>query len=288
MHDCLNDRAKKTEHQIRMMIRTEQSYINTKHEEFAMQKGEDLVPTRVIRRGPLTVMVKEKEEQGYCLLTNKGLNWFSDPNEEETVFVFPLEGLRINESSQQKNGLLGKAHGLKKNSFALFHETGRKIYRDVIQVVFVCSSEVEVDAWRDSFHKVGVIPVVMAEGSGRRSTGDFNTFVDLVSTPAAAVVINPHDAEVEKIRKMVNSYTKIITRKIKDHVPKLLCCYLILEVLHFVRQELDLLLRSDVDSLMEEQGDEVERRKTALKTYRSIKDAIAIINEEASKSSDVE
>lgn len=66
----------------------------------------------------------------YSVITNhpilSSFTWYKDEKEKEKVFVFSLDGLKLRDIDK---GVMGRRH-----SFALFHVSGKNVYRDMKQV----------------------------------------------------------------------------------------------------------------------------------------------------------
>lgn len=75
--------------------------------------------------------------------------------------------------------------------------------------------------------------------------------------------------QVETIRNLVDSYIKIVTKKIKDQVPKMITCFLINEVKKFIHGDLLRSLLMDGEQLMEESPEEARRRQEMLSKYQN-------------------
>ena len=87
------------------------------------------------------------------------------------------------------------------------------------------------------------------------------------------------ERQVETIRNLVDSYVKIVTKKIKDQIPKIVTCFLINRTREYINGDLLRTLLSEGEMLMEESQQEAQRREDLLRTYHSLKEALNIIGE---------
>lgn len=87
------------------------------------------------------------------------------------------------------------------------------------------------------------------------------------------------ERQVETIRNLVDSYVKIVTKKIKDQIPKIVTCFLINKTREYINGDLLRTLLSEGEMLMEESQQEAQRRDDLLRTYNSLKEALSIIGE---------
>lgn len=87
------------------------------------------------------------------------------------------------------------------------------------------------------------------------------------------------ERQVETIRNLVDSYVRIETKKIKDHIPKIVTCMYINRLREFIKTDLLRCLIHEGDRLMEESAEEVRRREDLLRTYEALREALQIINE---------
>ena len=166
---CVAARENLTEDQIRLLIEVELAYINTNHEDFVglhlpggspntgpvngtdgqtpaaagnrlgnqiIRKGYMIVSNVGVIKGTKGWFVLSTERSVFCCFTPifqithelmfHSFIWYKDDKEKEKVFVFSLDGLKLRDMDK---GVIGRRH-----SFALFHVSGRNVYRDMKQV----------------------------------------------------------------------------------------------------------------------------------------------------------
>jgi dynamin GTPase len=185
--------------------------------------------------------------------------WFKDDKEREKIFVFGLDGLKVRDIDR----VVGRRH-----SFALFQTQGRNIYRDHKQLEFSCETQEDVDTWKAMFLRAGVYPESVGLEANPSDDGSFGHNLDPIL-----------ERQVETIRNLVDSYIKIVTKKIKDQIPKIVTCFLINKTREFINGELLRSLLQEGEMLMEESPEESRRREELLRTYNSIREALKIIGE---------
>lgn len=185
--------------------------------------------------------------------------WFKDDKEREKIFVFGLDGLKVRDIDR----VVSRRH-----SFALFHSAGKNIYRDMKQLEFSCETQEDVDTWKAMFLRAGVYPESVVLEGNPSDDESFGHNLDPIL-----------ERQVETIRNLVDSYIKIVTKKIKDQIPKIVTCFLINKTREFINGELLRSLLQEGEILMEESAEEARRREDLLRTYNSIKEALSIIGE---------
>ena len=164
----------------------------------------------------------------------------------------------------------------------------RNIYKDQKTIELGAMTSDEVDAWKASFLRAGVYPekaqsseneevkLVVAFASTYAKFAQEKSKVDTSLDPAL-------ERQVETIRNLVDSYMRIVTKTIRDLVPKAIMfltvnnvCYCAkkipykitaLEANEFIHSELlaHLYQAADQDSLMEESAAEAQRREEMLR-----------------------
>ncbi|EYB91755.1 hypothetical protein Y032_0202g1771 [Ancylostoma ceylanicum] len=89
------------------------------------------------------------------------------------------------------------------------------------------------------------------------------------------------ERQVETIRNLVDSYMRIITKTIKDLVPKAIMHLIVSQVTQFMHDELlaHIYQCGDTDTLMEESQVEAQKREEMLRMYHACKEALRIISE---------
>jgi dynamin 1/3 len=89
------------------------------------------------------------------------------------------------------------------------------------------------------------------------------------------------ERQVETIRNLVESYMRIVSKNIRDLVPKTIMFTMINESKDFIQSELIPALYSagDQNTLMEESVEEATRREEMLRMYNACKEALKIIGD---------
>nr|XP_014342815.1 PREDICTED: dynamin-2 [Latimeria chalumnae] len=228
-----------------------------------------LVPShnslQVIRRGWLTInnisIMKGGSKEYWFILTAESLSWYKDEEEKEKKYMLPLDNLKIRDVEK---GFMSNKH-----VFAIFNTEQRNVYKDLRQIELACDNQEDVDSWKASFLRAGVYPekdqVENDEGVQE------NTFS-----------MDPQlERQVETIRNLVDSYTGIVNKSIRDLMPKTIMHLMINNTKDFIHSELLAYLYSsgDQNSLMEESADQAQRRDEMLRMYHALKEALHIIGD---------
>uniref|UniRef100_A0A0K0CV33 dynamin GTPase n=2 Tax=Strongyloidea TaxID=27829 RepID=A0A0K0CV33_ANGCA len=202
--------------QITLIVDYELAYMNTNHEDFIGfsnaeakasqgQSTKKNLGVQVIRKGWLSInnisFIKGSKDCWFVLMSDS-LSWFKDDEEKEKKYMLPLDGIKLRDI---ESGFMSRQH-----KFALFYQDGKNIYKDYKQLELGCNNLDEVDAWKASFLRAGVYPEKQKA---------------------------PED-EVETIRNLVDSYMRIVTKTIKDLVPKAIMHLIVSQVTQFMHDEL--------------------------------------------------
>lgn len=274
VNTCVREREATCKEQIMLLVDIQLAYMNTNHEDFigfanAQQKSDNTtkrkVGNQVIRKGWLTLhnisFMKGGSKEFWFVLTAESLAWFKDEEEKEKRFMLPLDGLKL--SDADSSGIFSKKH-----LFYLFNPETRNVYKDYKQLELSADSQEEVDSWKASFLRAGVYP-------DRSQDNQESSKDDLGS-------MDPQlERQVETIRNLVDSYTKIVNKTQRDLVPKTLMHLVVNFVKEFIGGELlaHLYSTTDQNSLMEESAEESMRREELLRMYHTTKEALQIIGD---------
>uniref|UniRef100_S4RAF3 dynamin GTPase n=1 Tax=Petromyzon marinus TaxID=7757 RepID=S4RAF3_PETMA len=188
--------------------------------------------------------------------------------EKEKKYMLPLDNLQLRD--MEKGGFMSSKH-----IFAIFNTEQRNVYKDYRQLELACEGQEEVDSWKASFLRAGVYPerraYVKQQSESEDSTGDnFGNSMD----PQL-------ERQVETIRNLVDSYMGIVSKNIRDLMPKTIMHLMINNTKDFIHSELlaHLYSSSDQTSLMEESAEQAQRRDEVLRMYHTLKDALSIIGD---------
>ncbi|XP_067115149.1 dynamin-2-like isoform X3 [Osmerus mordax] len=274
----VRERDSKTKDQVLLLIDIELSYINTNHEDFigfanAQQRTaanatinkKRVMPNQVIRRGWLTInisIMKGGSKDYWFVLTAESLSWYKDEEEKEKKYMLPLDNLKLRDVEK---GFMSAKH-----IFAIFNTEQRNVYKDLRQIELACDSQEDMDSWKASFLRAGVYP--------ERDQVESED----VLTPSDSVSMDPQlERQVETIRNLVDSYTGIVNKAVRDLMPKTIMHLMINSAKDFIHSELLAYLYSsgDQNSLMEESCDQAQRRDDTLRMYHALKEALHIIGD---------
>ncbi|CAJ0607899.1 unnamed protein product [Cylicocyclus nassatus] len=263
--------------QISLIVDYELAYMNTNHEDFIGfsnaeakasqgQSTKKNLGVQVIRKGWLSInnisFIKGSKDCWFVLMSDS-LSWFKDDEEKEKKYMLPLDGIKLRDI---ESGFMSRQH-----KFALFYPDGKNIYKDYKQLELGCNNLDEVDAWKASFLRAGVYPE-----KSKVATEDENQ--EIVEETS----MDPQlERQVETIRNLVDSYMRIVTKTIKDLVPKAVMHLIVSQVTQFMHDELlaHIYQCGDTDSLMEESQQEAQKREDMLRMYHACKEALRIISE---------
>jgi len=263
----------KCKNQLTMFVDIQLAYMNTNHEDFigfanAQQKSDNTskrkIGNQVIRKGWLTLhnisFMKGGSKEFWFVLTAESLAWFKDEEEKDKKYMVSLDNLSLRDL--QDAGFMKT-----KKAFALFNSEQRNVYKDYKQLELSAESQEEVDSWKASFLRAGVYP--------DRSHDTDDSKDDLSS-------MDPQlERQVETIRNLVDSYTKIVGKTQRDLVPKTIMHLVVNMVKEFIGGELLAHLYGSVDqgTMMEESPEETLRREEMLRMYHCTKEALQIIGD---------
>uniref|UniRef100_A0A672LWN7 dynamin GTPase n=1 Tax=Sinocyclocheilus grahami TaxID=75366 RepID=A0A672LWN7_SINGR len=156
-----------------------------------------------------------------------------------------------------------------KHIFAIFNTEQRSGLTDLRQIELACDSQEDMDSWKASFLRAGVYP-------------EKDQVESEEATPVDSFSMDPQlERQVETIRNLVDSYTGIVNKTIRDLMPKTIMHLMINNAKDFIHSELLAYLYSsgDQNSLMEESADQAQRRDEMLRMYHAIKEALSIIGD---------
>ncbi|XP_060584771.1 dynamin-1-like isoform X4 [Ruditapes philippinarum] len=274
VNTCVREREAKCKEQIMLLVDIQLAYMNTNHEDFigfanAQQKSDNStkrkVGNQVIRKGWLTLhnisFMKGGSKEFWFVLTAESLAWFKDEEEKDKKYMLPLDNINLRD--MQDSGFIKQ-----KKMFALFSPDSRNVYKDYKQLELSADSQEEVDSWKASFLRAGVYPDRSQDNqeSGKDDLGSMDPQLE---------------RQVETIRNLVDSYTKIVNKTQRDLVPKTLMHLVVNYVKEFIGGELlaHLYSTTDQNSLMEESVEESARREELLRMYHTTKEALQIIGD---------
>lgn len=274
----MREKEQAAKYQISMLVDYELAYMNTNHEDFigfsnAEAKASSLqtkknLGNQVIRKGWLSVhniSFVRGSKDCWFVLTSDSLSWYKDDEEKEKKYMLPLDGIKLRDLEA---GFMSRQH-----KFALFYPDGKNIYKDYKQLELSANNLDEVDAWKASFLRAGVYP------EKEKTFDDLENGRDIEETTS----VDPQlERQVETIRNLVDSYMRIVTKTIRDLVPKAIMFLIVNKVSEFLRDgELlaNLYQVGDTDSMMEESQLEAQKREEMLRMYHACKEALRIIGE---------
>uniref|UniRef100_A0A3B4BTU2 dynamin GTPase n=1 Tax=Pygocentrus nattereri TaxID=42514 RepID=A0A3B4BTU2_PYGNA len=271
----IRERESRAKDQILLLIDIQLAYINTNHEDFigfanAQQRSSQTNKTssagnQVIRKGWLTInnisIMKGGAKEYWFVLTAESLSWFKDDEEKEKKYMLPLDNLKVRD--------VEKSFMSSKHMFAIFNTEQRNVFKDNRFLELACNTQEEVDSWRASLLRAGVYP-------------EKSSVSNHYSVAAENFSMDPQlERKVETIRNLVDSYMAIVSKCIRDLMPKTIMHLMINNVKEFINAELlaQLYSAGDQNALMDESQEQVQRRDEVLRTHHSLKEALAIIGD---------
>jgi dynamin GTPase len=174
-----------------------------------------------------------------------------------------LDGIKLKDLEA---GFMSRQH-----KFALFYPDGKNIYKDYKQLELSANNLDDVEAWKASFLRAGVYPEKESQPVDEQENGQVEE----------ASSMDPQlERQVETIRNLVDSYMRIVTKTIRDLVPKCIMCLVVNRIGEFLREELIMRIyqAGDTETLMEESPVEAQKREETLRMYQACREALAIIN----------
>lgn len=259
---------------INTMIQIELSYMNTNHPDFigfanaskGREKKSNVTTNQVVRKGwagisTPGVMSAVRSKEFWFVLTADSLSWYKDEEEKEQKFLLPLDDLKL--VVVEDAGFLKK-----KNVLQLFNTTKKNVYKNYETLDMVLASQDDVEAWQASFLRAGVFPI------NAEAVKDSEEDVDASVDPQL-------ERQVETIRNLVDSYMDIVSKNLKDQVPKVCMMMMVNSIKSYIQDELlaNLYREGNPESLMEENPEEEKRRQELLHMYQTTKDALRIIGD---------
>ncbi|XP_028411084.1 dynamin-1-like isoform X2 [Dendronephthya gigantea] len=262
---------------VTLLIDIELSYINTNHQDFigyaaassnaSSQTGERKrkgIGNQVIRKGWLQIsntgfMKSVVAKEYWFILTAESLSWYKDEEEKEQKYQLRLEGCKLRD--------LEAGWMSRKAAFAIFNPDQKNLFKDHKQLELAGETQDIIDEWKASFLRAGVYP--------QREMNESDKSSELGS-------LDPQmERQVETIRNLVDSYLKIVSKTIRDLVPKT-CMYMIVQnTKDFIGSEIlaHIYSSGDTKTMMEESEEEALRREEMMRLYQSTKEALDIIGD---------
>ncbi|XP_059197106.1 dynamin 3a isoform X2 [Centropristis striata] len=265
----------KCREQVLLLIDTQLAYINTKHEDFIgftaaqqtynqsnKKNAAAIAGNHVIRKGWLTIsnigIMKGGPREYWFILSAESLSWFRDDEEKEKKYMLPLDNLKLRD--------VEKGFMSSKFVFAIFNTELRNVYKDYKCLELACDSQEELDSWKASLLQAGVYPEkVTVEDQGNGAPENFT---------------DPQlERQVETIRSLVDSYMSIISKTIKDLMPKTIMHLMINSVKEFISSELlaQLYALGECSALMDESPGQQQHREEVLRKHAALKEALTVI-----------
>lgn len=277
----IREREQCTKDQLLLLIDLQLAYMNTNHEDFigfanaaSAANKSNAAPTQqtrkvtnqVIRKGYLNLhnvsLMRGGSKDYWFVLTAESLSWFKDEEEKEKKYMLPLDGLKLRDVEA---GFMSK-----RKTFALFNPDTRNVYKDYKQLELSCENQDDIDSWKASFLRAGVYPERNKDGDSESSGGAEITSMDPML-----------ERQVETIRNLVDSYMGIVSKQIRDLVPKACMHLCVNDAKDFILSEMlaHLYSSGDQNAMMEESVEEAQRREEMLKMYHATKEALDIIGD---------
>nr|XP_058951907.1 dynamin-1-like [Pocillopora verrucosa] len=266
----------KSKDQVKTFIDMELAYINTNHPDFigyaaasstsnpGEKKTKRTISNQVIRKGWLTIsntgFMKGISKEYWFVLTAESLSWYKDEEEKEQKYQLRLDNVRLRDAEA---GFMSR-----KAAFAIFNPDQKNLFKDHKALELAGENQDVIDSWKASFLRAGVYP--------ERDTSEDKSLQGEIGT------LDPQmERQVETIRNLADSYIKIVSKTVRDLVPKTVMFFIINNVKEFIGQELLAHLYSggNQNDLMKESEAEVVRREEMLRMFHSLKEALRIISD---------
>ncbi|XP_075942881.1 dynamin-1a isoform X2 [Anarhichas minor] len=282
----IRDRENRTKNQVLLLIDIELSYMNTNHEDFigfanAQQRINQMNKKKaagnqdeimVIRKGWLTInnisIMKGGAKEYWFVLTAESMSWYKDDEEKEKKYMLQVDNLKLRD--------VEKSFMSSKQIFALFNTEQRNVYKDYRQLELACETQEDLDAWKASFLRAGVYPERVMDKEGKSDGSDENGSDNIMHS------MDPQlERQVETIRNLVDSYMAIVSKTVRDLMPKTIMHLMINNTKEFINAELLAQLYScgDQTTLMEESQEQAQHRDEMLRMYHALREALSIIGD---------
>lgn len=266
----------KSKDQVKTFIDMELAYINTNHPDFigyaeasnksnpGDKKSKRTISNQVIRKGWLAIsnagFMKGMSKEYWFILTAETLSWYKDEEEKEQKYQLRLDNVRQRDAEA---GFISR-----KAAFAIFNPDQKNLFKDYKSLELAGENQDIIDSWKASLLRAGVYP--------ERDTSEDKGMQGEIGT------LDPQmERQVETIRNLADSYIKIVSKTVRDLVPKTVMFFIVNNVKEFIGQELlaHLYSSGNQNDLMEESQAEVARREEMLRMFHSLKEALRIISD---------
>ncbi|CAH1990886.1 unnamed protein product [Acanthoscelides obtectus] len=262
--------------QLSVYIDCQLSYMNTNHEDFIgfanaenqaiTSSSNNSLGNQVIRKGFLVLhnISFLRGRSFWFVLSSDNLAWYKDESEKEIQYILPLNKLKMRDVETRIMS--------RKPTFGLFYPSGANVYKDYKQLELSSESADELDSWKASFLRAGVYPE--KDNDAIIEDGEKETMEKDNMDPQLK-------RQVEIIRNLVESYMKIVTKSIKDMVPKMITYMILSNTKRFIFDELLVYVYANDDQmeLLEESPEAVKSREEKMAMYRACKSALDIIGD---------
>eukprot|EP00049_Salpingoeca_infusionum_P025257 m.18397 g.18397 ORF g.18397 m.18397 type:complete len:829 (-) comp7819_c0_seq1:334-2820(-) len=257
------------------MIDIELSYMNTNHPDFigfaqassstasrdkrSVQSGAE----QTIRKGWLSTGTGgtfSRQKLFFFVLTTSNLVWYKDEEMNETKYNLALDGVKLL-TLEDAGGFMRQ----KRAAFQLFHPDKKFLFKNHETLELIAESEEQMESWQASFLRAGVQPSNSAAEDDTLESESFDP---------------QFERQVETIRNLVDSYMSIVTKTLRDQIPKVSMCMMINSLKEFISDELMAhLYRTSAESLMEEDPALQRKRDEVRAMYETSKTALKIIGD---------
>lgn len=218
----------------------------------------------MIRKGWLAIsnagFMKGMSKEYWFILTAETLSWYKDEEEKEQKYQLRLDNVRQRDAEA---GFISR-----KAAFAIFNPDQKNLFKDYKSLELAGENQDIIDSWKASLLRAGVYP--------ERDTSEDKGMQGEIGT------LDPQmERQVETIRNLADSYIKIVSKTVRDLVPKTVMFFIVNNVKEFIGQELlaHLYSSGNQNDLMEESQAEVARREEMLRMFHSLKEALRIISD---------
>lgn len=269
----LREQEQKCKEHLKLVIDIELAYMNTNHPDFIGfdraskqdKRTRRQMGNQVIRKGWLGMpvsLIKGSSREYWFVLTSESLSWYKDEEEKEQKYSLRLEDMKVRDVEAGRFSI-GKKH-----MFAVYYTSSKFTYKDKEQLELLAQSEEDMDNWKASFLRAGVYPTVQEDD-------------DDVPDEELGSVDPQMERQVETIKNLVESYFSIVSKNIRDIVPKTIMHMMVNKMKDFLHAEILAMIYSagDQDQMMEESAEAAQRREEMIRMYHTCKEALQLISE---------
>ncbi|KAI6646167.1 Dynamin-1 isoform X10 [Oopsacas minuta] len=276
----IRDQELKCKDQISLYIDIESAFINTNHPDFIGFKEAQRAKTKASSQNKLTNQVLMKgfltlnlgssfkmNKEYWFVLTSDNLSWYKDSEEKEQKYNLSLNSLRFKDLEGGGGGFIMKREKL---GFVVYSTDRKALYKDKDYLELHCHTMEDLEEWRSGLVRSGVQSDVHEEQIENLDDED----LDFLKDPSL-------EKDVSMIQSLVDSYMSIVSKTVRDIIPKTVVHMILNNLLQFVKEDLKVNIYAvgDFSEMMIESQVSEQQRKEVLSMYQTTKQALEILSD---------